>query len=324
MKSETNPKKIVVVSNRVHRETQDLLEEHFEVIINEKEEPFDDDNFKKHLASADALLAFMTDRVDKNFLENAPRLQMISAALKGFDNFDLQEIEKRKIRFCHVPDLLSQPTAELALALTLSLLRNLKSGHERVFSGKFQGWRPVLFGKTLFNARVGIIGMGGVGQELAKLLQPFHCKVFYYDQQPINSALAEDLQIEYREKTEIHKDVDILYPLVSLTKDTFHWVNENILRETKSGMTLVNVGRGSLVDEKAVLHHLKTNHLGGYAADVFEMEDWAIAHRPTQIDSALLAHSHTYFTPHLGSAVDDIRRQISNAAAQKIVDYFHG
>lgn len=317
-----NNKKNVLVSNKIHAGVLALLEQHFNVVVNPESEPFSPDEYSQLLADADALLAFMTDRVDEAFLNQAPRLKMVSAALKGFDNFDLQLMQERKIHFCHVPDLLSEPTAELALTLTLSLLRNLMPGHALVKSGGFAGWRPILYSQSLHRARVGILGMGGVAKALVPLLRGFECEIFYHDIQRLAPETEAQLGIEFREAKQIHRDVDVFYPLLSLTESTYHWLDQEALLEMMPGAVVVNVGRGSIVDEAAITHALENKHLGGYAADVFEMEDWAVKSRPRSIRSELLSQHNTIFTPHLGSAVAAVRYEIELSAARKIIDFF--
>lgn len=317
-----NNKKNVLVSNKIHADVLALLEQHFNVVVNAECEPFSDAVYDSFLADADALLAFMTDRVDEVFLNKAPRLKIVSAALKGYDNFDLEVMQARKIHFCHVPDLLSEPTAELALTLTLSLLRNLMPGHALVKSGGFAGWRPILYSKSLHRARVGILGMGGVAKALVPLLRGFDCEIFYHDIQRLAPEAEQQLGIQFRDAQQIHRDVDVFYPLLSLTESTYHWLDQEALLEMMPGAIVINVGRGSIVDEAAIIHALENQHLGGYAADVFEMEDWAVKSRPSSIHSDLLKQHNTIFTPHLGSAVGAVRYEIELSAARKIIDFF--
>lgn len=322
MKDEDNKRKKVFVTQRVHEETLAILKEHFEVIENPTSEPFSYEQYREHLVETDALLAFMPDKVDADLLDCAPKLKLISAALKGFDNFDLDEISRRNINFTHIPDLLSEPTAEIGLTLTLALFRNVIPGHIRVESESFHGWRPILYGKTLFRARIGLIGMGKVAQALLPLLSGFGCHIQYYDPTRRMDLEEKYSNLHYISKENVHKNVDVLYPLMSLNTETKYWVNKDLISEMEVSASIVNVGRGSLVSEKDILEALMQNKLYGYAADVFEMEDWAIKSRPNRIEPDLLSHPRTVFSPHLGSAVDKVRCEISNEAARKIVRFF--
>src|SRR5208283_6118091 len=176
-------------------------------------------------------------------------------------------------------------------ALMLALARNVLPGDRLIRCGEFRGWRPTLYGRSMYGAIVGIIGYGAVGKALARLLQPFQAHVLTYDTNDEPAALDCLL-----------RESDFVVPLLPLTPATLHFLNADRLRAMKPGSFLINVGRGSLVDEQAVAAALASSHLGGYAADTFEMEDWARSERPAEIPPGLLVAPRTVFTPHLGSA----------------------
>jgi phosphonate dehydrogenase len=293
----------IVITQAVFPETIDLLSPHAEVVAGP---PAPD---------ADALMVFMPDSFDEAFLRRCPNLKIVAAALKGCDNFDVEACTRLGIWFTIVPDLLTEPTAELALALMLGLARNVLAGDRLIRSGEFQGWRPILYGTGIAGAAVGIIGYGAVGRALARMLQGFACRVQFHDpaaeaSMPLDQLLASS---------------DFVLPLLPLTKDTFHRIDRQALQRMKPGSYLINVSRGSVVDEDAVAEALESGHLAGYAADTFEMEDWARRDRPREINPRLLRLTdRTLFTPHLGSAVASARRDIERAAANNILAALRG
>jgi phosphonate dehydrogenase len=293
----------VVITQRVFPETIDLLSPHAEVTI------------APPARDTDALMVFMPDSLDEEFLQSCPNLKIVAAALKGCDNFDVEACTRLGIWFTIVPDLLTEPTAELALALMLGLARNMLAGDRLIRSGDFQGWRPILYGTGLSGSTVGIIGFGAVGRALADKLKGFSCRVQYYDpvadgSTPLDVLLASS---------------DFVLPLLPLTPDTLHLINRQALARIKPGSYLINVSRGSVVDENAVADALESKRLTGYAADTFEMEDWARRDRPREIDPRLLRLTdRTLFTPHLGSAVASARLQIELAAANNILQALRG
>ena len=194
-----------------------------------------------------------------------PNLKIVAGALKGCDNFDVEACTRLGIWFTVVPDLLTEPTAELALALLLGLARNVMAGDRVIRSGNYQGWRPILYGAGLAGSTVGIIGFGAVGRALARMLQGFSCRIQYYDPAgdasiPLDALLSSS---------------DFVLPLLPLTADTLHLLGRDALARMKRGSYLINVSRGSVVDEEAVADAIESGHLAGYAADTFEMEDWA-------------------------------------------------
>ena len=293
----------VVITQQAFPETIELLSPHAEVIV------------APPSRDADALMVFMPDSLDAAFLLSCPNLKIIAAALKGYDNFDVEACTRLGIWFTIVPDLLTEPTAELALALMLGLARNILAGDQLIRSGGFQGWRPILYGTGLAGSTVGLIGFGAVGRSLARVLQAFSCRVQYHDPSVDGSIPLETLLASS----------DFILPLVPLTADTFHLLNRETLRRMKRGSYLINVSRGSIVDENAVADALESGHLAGYAADTFEMEDWARTDRPREINSRLLRLTdRTLFTPHLGSAVASARREIERCAAHNILQALGG
>jgi phosphonate dehydrogenase len=285
-------------------------------------------------SQADGMLAFMPDCVDRDFLAAAPRLRVVAGALKGSDNFDLRAMAAAGVVFTRVPDLLSAPTAELAVALAVALARRLPEGDAAVRGGGFSGWRPALFGRGLAGATVGVVGLGAVGRALLNRLAGFAPReVLYLDPDPRAHAAAAAWSAARAalpgtpalapapSLAALLAAADIVFPLTPLTPATRHLVGRTALAGVKPGALLVNVGRGGCVDEAAVAEALADGRLAGYAADVFELEDWRLADRPRALHPQLLADSaRTLFTPHLGSAVTEVREAIALEAAENIVD----
>lgn len=313
----------VLVTHWVHPSIPACLAPHAEVIANTSRATWRPTDVLERARDCDAMMAFMPDAVNEAFLEACPRLRIVAAALKGPDNFDIAACTRRGVWFTLVPDLLTAPTAELAVALLLGITRCVLAGDDHVRGGAFSGWRPTLYGTGLAGRTLGIIGMGAVGRAIVARLAPFGMRVLYAD--PQAAPLPAGTVAEHADLRTVIAASDVLMPLTHLTPDTYHLIDAAALATMKAGACLVNVGRGSLVDEKAVADSLARGHLAGYAADVFELEDWAIAGRPRHIDPRLLAdRARTLFTPHLGSAVDEVREAIALEAAANIVDVLQG
>ncbi len=315
----------IVVTHPIFPEVETRLRDHGEVTINEGAGPWNRDELLDRLHDADAMLAFMTDTVDQELLDRCPNLKIVACALKGFDNFDVEACTRAEVWLTIVPDLLTVPTAELAVALTLGLCRNLLAGDDRVRAGGFDGWRAELYGSSLQNAIVGIAGLGRVGLAIAERLKGFDPRLLGFDERPISEAALADHGISPVAWEKLVEESEIVVLALPLNARTFHLVSADALRRMRRGMWLVNIGRGSVVDEAAVAQSLEENHLGGYAADVFEMEDWVIENRPRRISQRLLVlRDRTLFTPHLGSAVCSARLAIEHAAADAIIAVLSG
>jgi phosphonate dehydrogenase len=304
----------ILVTNWIDGETRALLARLGEVDAPETRAVPAPEDVRERAVHADAMMAFMPDRVDGAFLAAAPRLRIVACALKGYDNFDLDACARAGVWVSIVPDLLTAPTAELAVGLAIGLARHIRAGDGFVRSGAFAGWRPELYGSGLDGSVAGILGYGKVGRAIAARLAGFGCAIAFHDPAHADSEPLERLLAR----------ADYLFVAVPLAPGAVHLIGRDALARLKPGALLVNVGRGSTVDEASVADALSGGRLGGYAADVFEMEDWALPDRPRGIDPRLLAHPRTLFAPHLGSAVENVRAAIARRAAANIEDVFEG
>ena len=316
----------VLITNWVHPEIVDFLEQHFTVVYNRsREEPFTRDQILQKGHDAIGIVAFMPDTVDDALLSELPNLRIVACALKGYDNFDVEACTRRGIWLSIVPDLLTVPTAELTIGLMIGLARKVLQGDAYVRSGRFQGWRPMLYGTGLAGATVGIVGMGAVGQAVAQRLSGFDAELLYFDAAPLSQEQEGRFGLRAVLFDELLAACDYLVLAVPLSGESVDLIDARALSRMKRGSLLINPARGSLVDEEAVADALASGQLAGYAADVFEMEDWARADRRRRVSQRLLAEQErTLLTPHLGSAVDAIRKQIAMEAAQNVVQVAKG
>ena len=321
----TGPRPHVVVTNWVHPEVLDYLRDGADVVANHTREPWPADEVLARARAADGLMTFMPDRVDEDFLAACPRLRVVACALKGFDNFDVDACTRRGVWLTVVPDLLTVPTAELAIALLLAVSRHVLTGDRGIRTSGFRGWRPLLYGRGLAGSTVGLVGMGKVGRAIAERLVGFQARIVYHDQRRLDPDEEARLRLRCASLREVLATSDFVILALPLTSETKHIIGPTALSGLKPGALLVNPARGSLVDEEAVADALADGRLAGYAADVFEMEDWARTDRPPAIPPRLRADEHrTVLTPHLGSAVDEARRAIALAAAHDLLAVFEG
>lgn len=318
-------KPIVVLTHRVHSEILDLLNDRCVVIPNQSNETLPKSEILQRTKDAQALMVFMPDSIDGAFLDACPKLKIVSAALKGYDNFDVDACTRRGIFFTIVPDWLTIPTAELTIGLLLGLTRHIYEGDAYIRSGAFQGWLPHFYGSGLTGKRLGIIGMGAVGQAIVRRLAGFEMDLVFTDQTPVNPDFVSAFSLTQLDLETLLRTSDYVVPMLPMSADTFHLIDAETLGLMKPGAFLVNASRGSVVDELAVARALLSGHLAGYAADVFEMEEWARVDRPHSIPDILLEQkSKTLFTPHLGSAVKEFRLEIERQAVSNIFQVLDG
>lgn len=318
-------RKKVVITHRIHDQVQALLAAETEVCVNQSMESWPEEKLLVLASDADALMVFMPDTIDEAFLLQCPRLRVVGAALNGPDNIDVDACSRHGIWVAIAPDLLSQPTAELAVSLTLGLIRNIAPGDRVVRSGSFKGWQPHVYGSSLSGNTVGILGMGRVGQAFARMLTGFNARMIYYDPTPLSPVQEAMMGIGRVTFEQLMERSDFLVLMAPLNKSTFHIINASSLAKMKAGAYLINVGRGSLVDEAAVAQVLEAGQLAGYAADVFAMEDLSISDPTQHINRSLLDNTaRTLFTPHLGSAVARVRLAVELAIARNILQGLRG
>lgn len=315
----------VVLTHWVHPEIITYLQTVADVIPNLTRDTLPRTELLERTKNAQALMAFMPDSIDAAFLDACPQLKIIGAALKGYDNFDIAACTERGVWFSIVPDLLTIPTAELTIGLLLGLTRHLMEGDRRIRQQGFRGWRPELYGTGLTGRSIGIIGMGAVGRAIAKRLAGFDMQILYCDEVPLAAEHEATWNARRVDLDALLASSDFVVPMLPMTPQTLHLLDDQAIRKMRRGSYLINACRGSVVDEQAVIAALASGQLAGYAADVFEMEEWTRADRPTSIPQALLDNTaQTFFTPHLGSAVDQVRIDIERQAASNIVQVLSG
>ena len=315
----------VVITHWVHPEIIELLSDRATVIVNQTKDTLPRREIIERAKDAQALMVFMPDCIDREFLAACPDLKVIAGALRGYDNFDVAACTEKNIWFTIVPELLAAPTAELTVGLLINLARRMLEGDDLIRSGKFQGWRPQLYGTGLQKQTLGIVGMGQLGRALARRLTGFEMKLCYCDPIPLESELEATWGIERVSWEVLLKQCKYVVLNVPLKPETFHLIDSDAIALMQPGSYLINPCRGSVVDEVAVAQAIQSGHLAGYGADVFEMEDWARKDRPNNIPESLLSNrASTFFTPHLGSAIDGVRYEIARQAAQNILQVLEG
>ena len=314
----------VVITHWVHPEVLDCLRSVCEVVPNQTRVTLSPSEVLRRTKDADAMMVFMPDIVDRQFIEECRNLKIIAGAFKGYDNIDVDSCTRKGVWFTIVADLLTIPTAELAVGLVLSLARNILPGDRVVREGRFTGWRPILYGMGLHGRTAGIVGMGRIGQALARRLAGFEMDLLYCDTAALDRKEEASMHLKRVVFDELLSASDYVILSLPLTEGSFHLINRESLGRMKEGAYLINMGRGSVVDETAIQDAIETGHLAGYAADVFEMEDLSRHDRPGSIPQGLIDDRRTVFTAHLGSAVDDVRRMIALDAAANILQALEG
>jgi glyoxylate reductase len=263
----------------------------------------------------DAILSLLTDRIDGDLMDAAgPQLKVIGQFAVGFDNIDLQAAAKRRIVVTNTPGVLTEATAELAVALIYAVARRIVEADQYMREGRFNGWAPLmLLGTNLVGKVLGLIGLGRIGQAVARRMG--HMKILYHDTNR-NEQLEHQLDIEYRELDDLLKTADVISLHVPLTDRTRYLIDSTRLGMMKSTAYLINTSRGPVVDEGALVEALKTGRIKGAALDVYEEEPL--------MAPGLAELTNVVLVPHIGSATEEARSAMSELAAQNIIAVLSG
>ena len=210
----------ILVTNRIHDDVRDVLAAHGEVDVNGDSEPWPQAEVIRRARAADAILAFMTDQIDTEMLAACPKLRVVACALKGFDNFDIGACTNAGVWVSIVPDLLTAPTAELAVGLAIGLGRMIRDGDALVRSGSFDGWRPVLYGSGLDGSTVAVIGMGAVGRAIVERLKGFGCNMLGVDPR---ATMPEGVTPAALDEAVTQSDYIIVAAPVDGRQPSHHW-----------------------------------------------------------------------------------------------------
>ncbi len=264
------------------------------------------------LRATDGLYCMLTDRIDAALLDQAPQLRVISTMAVGTDNIDLDACTARGIPVGHTPGVLADTVADLAIGLLLAGARRLSEGVDYVRDGKWRTWEPdLLMGRDVHGSTVGIIGLGGVGQAVARRLGGFDCRVLAYNRTRRPEIEAE-LGVVAVDLDRLFAESDHVIVAVAMTPETRHLVDAAALETMKPSATLVNVSRGGTVDQRALAAALRTGGIAAAALDVTDPE-------PIDPDDELLTLPNSTVIPHLGSSTVRTRAAMAEMAARNLI-----
>jgi glyoxylate reductase len=274
------------------------------------------DGLREELAGNHGLLCLLTDRVDRALLEQMPDLEFVSSMSAGVDHIDVQALTERGIPLGHTPGVLVETTADTTFALMLSAARRVVEADRYVRQGNWRAdnaWSPEFFtGKDVGGATLGIIGLGAIGQAVAKRAASFGMRVLGYSRSSQQVSGVENVSLE-----DLLRNSDFVSVHLPLTGETHQLLDADRIASMKSGAVLVNTARGGIVDEIALAESLSSGHLWGAAIDVFEQE-------PIDMENPLLSLPNVVVAPHIGSATVKTRAKMADLAADNALAAIKG
>lgn len=303
----------VLVTRQLPGKWLDYLSSYVSVELWDKEYPPPRDWIIEHVRDKDGILVTLTERVDKEVIDSAPRLKVISTYSVGYDHIDVQYAKKRGIIVTYTPEVLTDATADLIFGLIIAVARRIVEGDKLIREGKWNtSWHPMfMLGTEVHGKVLGILGMGRIGMAVAKRAKGFDMKVIY------NSRRPHNVEWQFVDVDTLFRESDYLVIAVDLNPSTYHLVNEDKLRLMKRSSFLINASRGAVVDEKALVKALKEGWIRGAALDVFERE-------PIGADNELVKLDNVVLTPHLGSATWETREKMAEVAVKNMLFALRG
>jgi glyoxylate reductase len=268
-------------------------------------------------ADADGLLTLLTDRIDAAIMAAAPRLRIISNMATGHDNVDIEEASRRGILVTNTPGILTETTADFAFALVLAAARRVVEADRYTRQGRWKTWGPqILLGQDVHNATLGVVGLGGVGLEVAKRGRGFGMRVLYSDSTR-RPKEERRYRLAYVELEQLLAESDFISLHVPLTPETHHLVGEQELSLMKPTAVLINTARGAIVDQRALWRFLKERRIAAAAIDVSDEE-------PIAPDDPLLELDNIIITPHIASASVATRLGMAKMAVENLLTALRG
>jgi glyoxylate reductase len=305
----------VLVTRHLPGDEISKLEERFHVDLPTPDEEIGQGRLIEHLADKQGLLCLLTDRVDAEVLASAPLLKIISVCAVGYNNVDVKEATKRGIIVTNTPGVLRETTADLTWALLLAAARRIPEGDRMVRSGSFVGWSPsLLLGHDVHGKTLGIVGMGDIGMAVARRAAGFGMRILYHNRNP--SPLAAEVGAEMTSLDHLLSNADFVSLHVPLSQATRHLIGKRELDMMKPTAILINVSRGEVIDEDALVEALKEGRIASAALDVFENEP--------KMAEGLAGLENVVLTPHIGSASIETRERMAQMAANNLIDALDG
>ncbi|MBU1836586.1 D-glycerate dehydrogenase [Loktanella salsilacus] len=309
----------VVVTRRLPQVVETRMTELFDVTLREDDAPMTREALVAAMQDADVLVPTITDQIDARLLAQAgDRLKLIANYGAGVDNIDVATARQRGILVSNTPGVLTDDTADMTLALMLSVLRRIPEGMRVAQSDEWAGWAPTaMLGGRVAGRRLGILGMGRIGQAVARRARAFGMQIHYHNRKRLRPEAEEPLDATYWESLDqMVARMDVISINCPHTPSTFHLMNARRLKLMKPDAVIVNTSRGEVIDENALTRMLRANEIAGAGLDVFE--------RGGEINPRLKALPNVILLPHMGSATTEGRIEMGEKVLINIKTFADG
>jgi glyoxylate reductase len=312
---------LVIVTRKLPDVVETRLRELFDARLNLEDKPFSRDELIAAMKEATVLVPTVTDRIDRTVLSQAgPDLKLIAQFGTGVDNIDLDTARNRAILVTNTPGVLTEDTADMTMALILAVPRRLTEGAALLKSGSdaWRGWSPTwMLGQRIYGKRLGIVGMGRIGQAVARRAKAFGLQIHYHNRRRVPSDVEKELEATYWDSLDqMLVRMDIISINCPHTPATYHLLSARRLALLKPTAYIVNTARGEVIDENALARMIDNNELAGAGLDVFE-------HEPA-VNPKLLRNDRVVVLPHMGSATLEGRIDMGEKVIVNIKTFLDG
>ncbi len=309
----------VVVTRRLPEVVETRMTELFDVKLRTDDHPMSKEELVAAMAQADVLVPTLTDQIDAAMLARAPeRLKLIANYGAGIDHIDVATARQRGILVSNTPGVVTEDTADMVMALILAVIRRIPEGLAVMQAGAWTGWAPTAFlGGRVGGRRLGILGMGRIGQAVARRARAFGLQIHYHNRKRLRPEIEEELDATYWDSLDqMVSRIDILSINCPHTPSTFHLMNARRLKLMKPSAVIVNTSRGEVIDENALTRMLRTGEIAGAGLDVFE--------RGAEINPRLRECENVVLLPHMGSATVEGRIEMGEKVIINIKTFADG
>ncbi len=306
-------KKKVFLTRTLHDFALKELKKRYQIEIHSGKIPIPQTKLRSKIKEIDGLICFPYDKIDKQVIDLAKNLKVISTFSVGFDHIDTKYAKKKKIRVGYTPEVLTDATADLAFSLLLDILRRVSEGDRIIRDGK---WKVIFgahdyVGLDLQGKTLGILGLGRIGRTLAKRAKAFEMKLVYHNRKRVSKTREKILGVKYVSFEKLITQSDIISIHVPHTKETEHMFDLNIFRKMKRSAFLINTSRGKIVNEKDLVSALKKKMIAGAGLDVYETEPISKKHPLTKLRNVVLV-------PHIGSSTKETRSKMAEITVKNL------
>ena len=309
----------IILTRKLPDSIEIRMKELFDTEINISDRMFSNDDLVDALKTADIIVPTVTDKLTSEIINKASkRLKLIASFGTGVDHIDLEAAKEKGITVTNTPGVLSEDTADIAMALILAVPRRIIEGNKLVRSGYWKGWAPTgLLGHRINGKRLGILGMGQIGQAIAKRARGFGMKIHYHNRKPVQPLIEDELEATYWDKLdEMIQRIDILSVNCPHTELTHKLLNKKKLSKLNKNSYLINTSRGEIIDEKGLIEILEEKKIAGAGLDVYENE--------FQISNKLRELENVVILPHIGSATIEGRQAMGERVIINIQTFVDG